>query len=112
MSLDQSTFFIGGEWVAPATGDTIEVISPHTEEVVASVPEGSVADVDGAVAAARRAFDRGDWPRMCPAERIAVVQNFSDLYAGKLGDMADDHHRGDGLAASPSPTSPRRRRRG
>jgi betaine-aldehyde dehydrogenase len=89
MSLDQSTFFIDGDWAAPATGDTIQVVSPHSEQVVATVPEGSKADIDAAVAAARRAFDSGPWPRMSPAERIDVVQNFSNLYAGKLGDMAE-----------------------
>jgi aldehyde dehydrogenase (NAD+) len=89
MSLDQTTFFIDGDWAAPATGDTIQVVSPHTEQVIATVPEGSNADIDAAVAAARRAFDSGPWPRMSPEERIEVVQNFSNLYAGKLGEMAE-----------------------
>ncbi len=89
MSLDRSTFFIDGDWAAPATGDTIQVVSPHSEQVVATVPEGSKADIDAAVAAARRAFDSGPWPRLSPQERIDVVQNFSNLYAGKLGDMAE-----------------------
>src|SRR4051794_11001723 len=89
MSLDQSTFFIDGDWAAPATGDTIQVVSPHSEQVVATVPEGSAADIDAAVAAARRAFDHGPWPRMSPEQRIEVVQNFSNLYAGKMGDMAE-----------------------
>ena len=81
--------FIGGEWVAPATGNTIEVISPHTEEVVGVVPDASTADVDKAVAAARDAFDNGEWPRLKPEERIAAVQKFSDLYMGRMGDMAE-----------------------
>ena len=51
----QNTFFIGGEWVAPATGGRIEIVSPVTEEVIASVPAGSREDIDHAVAAARRA---------------------------------------------------------
>ena len=89
MSLDQSTHYNDGEWAAPASSDTIQVVSPHSEQVVATVPEGSVADIDAAVAAARRAFDSGPWPRMSPAERIEVVQNFSNLYAGKMGDMAE-----------------------
>ena len=89
MSLDRTTFFIDGDWAAPATSDTIEVVSPHSEQVVATVPEGSTADIDAAVAAARRAFDEGPWPRMSPEERIDVVQNFSNLYAARLGDMAE-----------------------
>ena len=74
MTLDQTTFFIDGDWAAPATGDTIQVVSPHSEQVVATVPEGSAADIDAAVAAARRAFDHGPWPRMSPEERIDVVE--------------------------------------
>ena len=89
MSLDRSTLFIDGEWAAPASSDTIQVVSPHSEQVIATVPEGTPADIDAAVAAARRAFDSGPWPRMSPAERIEVVQNFSNLYAGKLGEMAE-----------------------
>ena len=41
------------------------------------MPEGSPADIDAAVAAARHAFDTGPWPRMSPEERIDVVQRFS-----------------------------------
>jgi betaine-aldehyde dehydrogenase len=80
--------FIGGEWVAPAGSDVIEVISPHTEEVVGRVPEGTTADIDRAVAAARTAFDEGEWPRMSPEDRIAAVQRFSDIYAARMMDMA------------------------
>ncbi|MDF1603992.1 aldehyde dehydrogenase [Nocardioides sp. YIM 152315] len=89
MTLDRTAFFIDGDWAAPATGDTIQVVSPHSEQVVATVPEGSRADIDAAVAAARRAFDEGPWPGMTPEQRIEVVQNFSNLYAAKLGEMAE-----------------------
>jgi len=80
--------FIGGEWVDPAGSEVIEVISPHSEEVVGRVPEGTTADIDRAVAAARTAFDEGEWPRMSPEDRIAAVQRFSDLYAARMMDMA------------------------
>jgi aldehyde dehydrogenase (NAD+) len=89
MSLDRDAFFIDGEWAVPAGSALLEVVSPHTEEVVATVPEGTVADIDAAVAAARRAFDEGPWARMSPEERIEVLQAFSGLYAGRLGEMAD-----------------------
>jgi aldehyde dehydrogenase (NAD+) len=81
--------FIGGEWVKPATDAVIDVISPHTEEVIGRVPEASTADVDRAVASARAAFDDGEWPRLAPADRIAAVQKFAELYAGHLGEMAE-----------------------
>ncbi|WP_028653840.1 aldehyde dehydrogenase [Nocardioides sp. J54] len=88
MTLDRDALFIGGTWSAPATDAVLEVVSPHSEEVVARVPEGSTADIDAAVAAARAAFDEGPWPRMSPAERIDVVQNLSHLYAARLEEMA------------------------
>lgn len=50
--------FIGGRWVAPATDRQIKIVSPITEETLASVPEASTADVDAAVTAARTAFER------------------------------------------------------
>ncbi|WP_194861769.1 aldehyde dehydrogenase [Dietzia sp. SYD-A1] len=87
-SLDRDAFLIGTEWRSPATDGVIEVVSPHTEEIVARVPEGSVADIDAAVAAAREAFDSGPWPRMSPQERIDVVARLSALYAAKLDEMA------------------------
>jgi aldehyde dehydrogenase (NAD+) len=82
-------FYIGGQWVEPAGTDTIEVISPHTEEVIGRVPDGTPADMDRAVAAARDAFDNGPWPRMTPADRAAVVGKLADLYAARLGDFAE-----------------------
>ena len=81
--------FIGGEWAKPAGSATIDVISPHTEEKVGSVPEATTADVDRAVAAARAAFDDGEWPRRSPEERIAAVQKFCDVYAARMMEMAE-----------------------
>jgi aldehyde dehydrogenase (NAD+) len=80
--------YIGGEWVAPAGADQIDVISPHTEEVIARVPDATEADVDKAVQIARTTFDEGEWPHLAPEERIAAVQKFLDAYAMRLGDMA------------------------
>ena len=86
--MDRNAFYVGGQWTAPAGTGRIEVRSPHTEEVIATVPDGTAADIDAAVGAARQAFDAGEWPRMAPEERIAVVQRFSDLYAERMMDLA------------------------
>ncbi|WP_440068994.1 aldehyde dehydrogenase [Streptosporangium sp. OZ121] len=83
------TLFIGGDWVAPAGTGIIDVVSPHTEEVVGRVPDGTPADMDRAVAAARQAFDHGPWPRMTMAERAAVVGRLAELYAARQGEMAE-----------------------
>ena len=55
--------YIGGDWVAPAGTDVIEVISPHTEEVIGQVPDGTPADIDAR--RRRRPHARSttaDWP--------------------------------------------------
>jgi len=80
--------FIGGEWMDPAGTGTIDVISPHSEEVVGRVPEGTPADIDRAVAVARDAFDNSEWPRLSLEERMAAVQKFSEAYAAHIPDMA------------------------
>ena len=65
--------YIGGAWADPATGETIEVVSPFSEQPIARVPSAGREDIDRAVAAARRAFGSGPWPRMPLEERIAAV---------------------------------------
>lgn len=61
--------YIGGEWVAPCEGGTIDVLSAHSEKTIATVAEATNADMDAAVLAARRAFDAGPWARLSPVER-------------------------------------------
>ena len=80
--------FIGGQWAEPATSGVIEVISPATEMVVARVPDGSVADVDRAVAAARQAFDEGPWPSMTPGERADIMAAVSSGIQGRYEEFA------------------------
>lgn len=80
--------FIGGDWTAPATTQTIDVVSPVTEEVIGRVPAGTVADIETAVAAARQAFDRGPWPRLGPGERAAVLDRLASLFAARSDDLS------------------------
>jgi len=86
---DHKELFIGGEWVAPAGSGRIEVISPVTEEVYGTVPDATEADVDRAVAAARRAFDSGPWPRMSPEERADAIARLSAALQARSMDIAD-----------------------
>jgi aldehyde dehydrogenase (NAD+) len=60
--------FIDGEFADPASGSSFKTISPSTEEVLAEVAEGDAADVDRAVRAARRAYDKV-WSKLPGAER-------------------------------------------
>ncbi|MFI0087411.1 aldehyde dehydrogenase [Streptomyces bobili] len=86
--VEHGQLFIGGELTDPLGKDVIEVVSPHTEEVIGRVPHASRADVDRAVAAARRAFDEGPWPRLPLAERIAVVTRIKDGIAARHEEIA------------------------
>ncbi|HXA73667.1 MAG TPA: aldehyde dehydrogenase [Acidimicrobiales bacterium] len=86
---DYDRLFIGGDWVAPEGTDTIGIISPVSEEVIARVPDGTEADIDKAVAAARIAFDRGPWPRMAPAERGEILRQAAAQITAEMGDMAE-----------------------
>jgi aldehyde dehydrogenase (NAD+) len=82
-------FYIGGEWVDASTPAEVPVINPATEEVIAHVPEGSVADVDRAVVAARRAFDSGPWPRLSPRERSDSLARFVQRVTDRRDELVD-----------------------
>lgn len=80
--------FIGGRWVQPASNAKIDVVSPITGETVATVPEATEADMDAAVAAARKAFDEGPWPKMTPAERAKMLERVADEVQKRVEAMA------------------------
>ncbi|MDW8808504.1 aldehyde dehydrogenase [Streptomyces scabiei] len=86
--VEHAQLFIGGELTDPLGTDVIEVVSPHTEEVIGRVPHASRADVDRAVAAARHAFDHGPWPRTTLDERIEVVTRIKDAFAVRHEEFA------------------------
>jgi aldehyde dehydrogenase (NAD+) len=65
-------FYIDGQWVDPVTPKTAEVINPATEEVSGTISLGSPADVDKAVAAARRAF--ATWGESSRQERLDLLE--------------------------------------
>ncbi len=86
---ERDRLFIDGQWSAPHSGATIDVISPHSQAVIGSVSFAGLQDVDLAVRAARTAFDDGPWPRMQPAERIAAITRLAEMYKTHRGEMAE-----------------------
>ncbi|MFJ3902744.1 aldehyde dehydrogenase family protein [Streptomyces sp. NPDC090025] len=78
--------YIGGEWRPAAGSETIPVIDPATEEVVAHVPAGTAEDVDAAVRAARAAFP--GWAATPPAERAARLGALRDALAARADEIA------------------------
>ncbi|HUG62359.1 MAG TPA: aldehyde dehydrogenase family protein, partial [Methylomirabilota bacterium] len=80
--------FIDGKSVDGADGREGGRVSPGHGVEVSRYAFGSAADVDRAVAAARRAFDHGPWPRMKAAERAKVLLDVADLIAGRCEEIA------------------------
>jgi aldehyde dehydrogenase (NAD+) len=81
LSYHYSAQYIGGEWKQSASDERLDVVNPATEEVIGAVPAGSERDMALAVAAARRAFDEGPWPRMKGKERSRHLARLADVLA-------------------------------
>ncbi|MBU3739695.1 MAG: aldehyde dehydrogenase family protein, partial [Rhodoferax sp.] len=69
---------IGGKWVPALSDETIPTINPATGEVIAHLARGGKADIDRAVAAARKAFN-GEWSRWKPHDRHRLLVRVADL---------------------------------
>ena len=84
---DCRQFYIDGAWVHPAGVDESPVINPATEERIATISLGSAADVDRAVAAARRAFE--PYSETSPDSRLALLQRIIEVYQSRVEDLAE-----------------------
>src|SRR3989442_7851842 len=69
---------IDGAWVGASNGASYSVPNPATEESIGTAPEATVEDMRRAIAAARRAFDEGPWPRSSRQERARVITAIAD----------------------------------
>lgn len=78
---------IGGEFVAPASGETEDVVNPATGEVIASSPLSGPEDVDRAVAAATGAFDA--WGAATPGDRAACLLAAADAIEARSDELSD-----------------------
>ena len=70
---------IDGAWITAQSGETIDVIDPSTEGVVATIAAGDASDIDHAVQAARRAFDSGIWSGLPAIERSKRLWKLAEL---------------------------------
>ena len=85
VALDTDKLFIGGEWVPSLGAGRIDVVSASTEEHVGSVPDGTEADIDAAVAAARRTFDDPDgWSSWSSEDRAQLLERLADALGLRL----------------------------
>jgi aldehyde dehydrogenase (NAD+) len=85
----EGALFIDGDWISPSMNASEDVVNPATEEVVATLPVGEMAECDAALAAARRAFDEGPWPRMAGRERSATLLRMLDVLAGRRDELVE-----------------------
>lgn len=79
---------IDGQWVSAASGQTLPVVSPIDGQPLCTLAAAGQADVDVAVAAARRSFESGVWSRMAPAERKKVLHRVADRIEAHQAELA------------------------
>ena len=80
-------FYIDGQWVDPVEPQTGNVIDPATEEISGRIALGSEADIDKAVAAARRAF--GSWSQTTREERLDVLRAIQAQYGKRQSELGE-----------------------
>lgn len=81
--------FINGQWVPSQSGQTFDVVNPATAQTIARVARGNSHDVDAAVAAARKAFEQGPWPKLTTSERGKLLWKLADLLEAHLDEFAE-----------------------
>jgi acyl-CoA reductase-like NAD-dependent aldehyde dehydrogenase len=85
--MDQKQLFINNEWRPAASGKTMDVVNPATEEVIATVASAEAADLDAAVAAARAAFN-GPWSALSARERGRLVRRLGERLLERADEVA------------------------
>jgi acyl-CoA reductase-like NAD-dependent aldehyde dehydrogenase len=92
-------FFIGGDWVAPSSTATIDVIDSANEEVFLTVAEAQADDMERAIAAARTAFDNGPWPFLSHRERADHLRALGKEVAARGDALGEIWPRESGILA-------------
>src|SRR2546423_5451717 len=80
--------YVGGDWIEASSGETFDVINPATEEVIATVPNMSREDAQGAIGTAREAFDSGVWSGLAPDERSRIMMQVVEKFAENEDELA------------------------
>ncbi|KAL8161585.1 hypothetical protein V2J09_013074 [Rumex salicifolius] len=88
VKVELTQLLINGRFVDSASGKTFPTFDPRTGDVIAHVAESDSKDIDLAVSAARKAFDKGPWPKLTAYERSRVLLKFADLIDEHNDDLA------------------------
>ncbi|HVA33429.1 MAG TPA: aldehyde dehydrogenase family protein, partial [Candidatus Baltobacteraceae bacterium] len=99
-ALRKTQLLIGGQWRDASSGETYEDANPATGAPLAAVAEATQADVDAAVAAARKAFDAGKWSSMTASRRAKIVSKIARLIGERAKELALLEVRDNGKALS------------
>ncbi|MCD5324222.1 MULTISPECIES: betaine-aldehyde dehydrogenase [Pontibacillus] len=75
----QLQHYINGKWVGADSENTRTIMNPYNQEVIATVPEGDETEAKEAIAAARAAFDKGEWASTPATERGAIVRTIAEF---------------------------------
>ena len=86
VTVSQHKNFVGGKWVDAVDGGTMEVLNPATGETIAEVPQGTQADVDRAVEAAKEALP--EWLETTPGERAEALLKLADALEENADELA------------------------
>jgi acyl-CoA reductase-like NAD-dependent aldehyde dehydrogenase len=89
--------FIDGDYLSSPTGAELEVLNPASEDLAAIVREADAAEVDTAVAAARRAFDHGPWAGLSVSKRQEILLRIHDAVAAHIDELSELECRNTGL---------------
>ncbi len=81
--------YIDGAWVTSKAGAVRDIINPYNQEIIAKVTEGDESDTKDAIAAARKAFDRGDWSATPATERGKIVHKIADFIERDREELAE-----------------------
>ena len=89
VSVKATKLLVNNEWVKSQSGKTFKTINPATGEEIAQVAETDAADVERAVVAARRAFEKGPWRKVSAAERGRLINKLADLMEENFDELAE-----------------------
>ncbi|MBF4562809.1 5-carboxymethyl-2-hydroxymuconate semialdehyde dehydrogenase [Microbacterium sp. VKM Ac-2870] len=81
--------YIDGEFVDSLSGATFDVLDPVSNQTYVQAAAGQREDIDRAVAAARKAFDEGPWPRMLPRARSRILNRIADIVESRDARLAE-----------------------
>lgn len=87
--MDIKKQFIDGSWITSASEAIRDIINPYNQEIVAKVTESDATDAKKAIAAARHAFDHGDWPAAPATDRGKVVHKIADFIERDREELAE-----------------------